>query len=149
MFGRRFRPSMSDGMIDLYQIRLYPADPEMGFGEEFDYCICPHGSRKEAGQISLRIGESECMYYFGHIGYHIDPPWRGHNWSARACLMIRPLIRQLGKGSVVITADPENMASRKICEKLGCELESVVDVPERLQRKWELSARKCRYIWRV
>ena len=79
MLFRRFRPEFTDGVIDLVPIRLFPPEEEMGFGEVYDYIIAPHGQRREAGRISLRLGESPCVYYFGHIGYHVDPPWRGHH----------------------------------------------------------------------
>lgn len=63
------------------------------------------------------MGESPCVYYFGHIGYHVDPPWRGHHYAARACALLAPLIAVAGKSSVVITADPDNFASRRTCER--------------------------------
>ena len=68
MLFRRFRPEFTDGVIDLVPIRLFPPEEEMGFGEVYDYIIAPHGQRREAGRISLRLGESPCVYYFGHIG---------------------------------------------------------------------------------
>ena len=68
------------------------------------------------------MGDSPCVYYFGHIGYHVDPPWRGHHYAARACALLAPLIAVAGKSSVVITADPDNFASRRTCERLGCVL---------------------------
>ena len=89
------------------------------------------------------------MYYFGHIGYHVDPPYRGNHYAKRACELLRPLILLHGKESVVITCDPDNWASRKTCIRLGCELERTVDVPKRIQTRWLISERKCRYIWRM
>lgn len=138
---------MTDGVIDLIPIRLSPPDRDMGFGETYDYVIAPHGVHKEAGQISLRLGESPCVYYFGHIGYHVDPPYRGQHYAKRACELLRPLMEAAGKGSVVITADPDNLASRRTCEGLGCELERIVEVPREIRSRWEISAVKCRYIW--
>lgn len=147
-FMRR-KPDWTDGVVDLFAIDLYPPDEEMGFGEVYDYIITPHGVRREAGRISLRMGESECVYYFGHIGYHVDPPYRGHRYAQRACMLLRPVLEAAGKGSVVITTDPDNIPSRKTCEGLGCALENIVDVPERVYRRWEISRVKCRYIWRL
>ena len=54
-----------------------------------------------------------------------------------------------GKQSVVITCDPDNWPSRKTIIGLGCELERIVDVPLSIQRRWEISPVKCRYIWRM
>lgn len=121
----------------------------MGFGEVYDYIIAPHGVRREAGRISLRLGESECVYYFGHIGYHVDPPYRGQHFARRACQLLRPVMEAAGKGSVVITTDPDNLPSRRTCEGLGCELENIVQVPRHIRTRWEISAVKCRYIWRI
>lgn len=149
MWFRKQRAEFTDGVIDLIPLRLYPPEEEMGFGHNYDYMIVEHGQRKEAGRISLRVGESECVYYFGHIGYHIDPPFRGHHYAARACELLRPLILLHGKESVVITCDPDNWPSRKTCIRLGCELERTVDVPVRIQKRWYISERKCRYIWRM
>lgn len=149
MLFRRFRPEFTDGVIDLVPIRLFPPEEEMGFGEVYDYIIAPHGQRREAGRISLRLGESPCVYYFGHIGYHIDPPWRGHHYAARACALLEPLIAASGKSSIVITTDPDNMPSRHTCERIGCILESIVPVPPLMQSRWELSPVKCRYVWKI
>lgn len=149
MLFRRFRPEFTDGVIDLVPIRLFPPEEEMGFGEVYDYIIAPHGQRREAGRISLRLGESPCVYYFGHIGYHVDPPWRGHHYAARACALLEPLIAASGKSSIVITTDPDNIPSRLTCERIGCILESIVPVPPLMQSRWELSPVKCRYVWKI
>lgn len=149
MFFRRFHPELSDGVIDLVPIRLYPPDSDMGFGECYDYIIAPHGQSREAGRISLRLGESPCVYYFGHIGYHVDPPYRGRRYAQRACALLAPLMRSRGKTSVVITTDPDNVPSRRTCEGLGCEMERIVNVPREIRSRWEISPVKCRYIWRL
>lgn len=149
MFFRRFRPAMTDGVIDLVPVMLYPPDSDMGFGECYDYIIAPHGVSREAGRISLRLGESPCVYYFGHIGYHVDPPYRGKHFALRACRLLRTMMLDMGKKSVVITTDPDNLPSRRTCERLGCILERTVEVPSSIRDRWEISQVKCRYIWRL
>ena len=89
------------------------------------------------------------MYYFGHIGYHVDLPYRGRHYARRACALLRPVIEAAGKSSVVITTDPDNLPSRRTCEGLGCTLERVVQVPESIRGRWIISEVKCRYIWRM
>ena len=149
MLFRRVRAEFSDGVIDLLPLRLYPPEKEMGFGRVYDYMIVPHGTHREVGRISLRMGESPCVYYFGHIGYHVDAPYRGQHYARRACELLRPLIVAAGKSSVVITCDPDNIPSRRTCEGLGCMLERIVDVPRAISSRWEISDVKCRYIWRM
>ncbi len=141
------KPSLSDGVVDLLEIDPGPADERLKFGEEHCFVIMPHGKRKEAGRIGIRLGESEPIFYFGHIGYHVDPPWRGNHFAARACKLVLPYARLAGKRSLVITADPDNWPSRKTCERIGCQLESIVPVPKYMQQRWQISAVKCRYIW--
>ena len=82
--------------------------------------------------IILGIVVAGCagIYYFGHIGYHIDPPYRGRHFAYRACRLIEQEIRMSGKTSVVITCDPDNQPSRKTCERLGCLFERETEVPE-------------------
>lgn len=142
-------PEFTDGVVDLVPIQLVQPEKAMGFGQVYDYVIAPSGQCREAGRISLRMGESPCVYYFGHIGYHVDPPFRGQHFAARACELLKPLIAVAGKSSVVITCDPDNAPSRRTCERIGAVLEREVDVPEEIYDRWEISARKLRYVWRV
>ena len=147
MIFRRNRAEYSDGVIDLIPIHFTPPDPAMGFGREQIWRITLHDHKGEIGQISYRNGESRCIYYFGHIGYHIDEPYRGHHYARRACLLLEHEIRISGKSSVVITCDPDNEPSRRTCIGLGCLFEGITDVPEDIRRKYEISPVKCRYIW--
>ena len=149
MFFRRYRVEYSDGVIALIPLHIGTPNREFGFGHEQVWKITLHNEQQEIGQISYRDGESRCVYYYGHIGYHIDPPYRGHHYAARACKLLQGEIRLSGKTSVVITCDPDNEASRKTCCRLGCLFERVADVPEDIYRKFEISHRKCRYIWHI
>ena len=149
MLFRRHRPEYTDGVIDLIPMHFTPPSPSLGFGHEQIWRITLHDRRREIGQISYRDGESPCVYYYGHIGYHIDAAWRGNHYAARACELIRPEIVRSGKNSVVITCDPDNGPSRKTCERLGCVYECTVRVPEAILEKHEIGPVKRRYIWRM
>ena len=149
MIFHRNRAEYTDGVIDLVPVHFTPPDPRMGFGREQIWRITLHNSRGEIGQISYRDGESRCVYYYGHIGYHIDPPYRGNHFALRACRLIEKEISLSGKTSVVITCDPDNILSRKICIRLGCLFERTAEVPEDIYRKFEISRTKCRYIWHI
>ena len=149
MLFRRNRAEYTDGEIDLIPLHICPPDRELGFGHEQVWRITLHNSRREIGQISYRSGESRYVYYYGHIGYHIDEPYRGRRYAGRACRLISGEIRLSGKTSVVITCDPDNAASRHTCLRLGCLFERVTEVPEDIYRKYDINRTKCRYIWRV
>ena len=149
MLFLRNRAEYSDGVIDLIPIHVGPPNREMGFGHEQIWRITLHNERQEIGQLSYRDGESRCVYYYGHIGYHIDPPYRGRHFAYRACKLIEREIRLSGKTSVVISCYPDNEPSRKTCIRLGCLFERVACVPEDIYRKYEINHTKCRYIWHI
>ena len=149
MLFRHNRAEYSDGVIDLIPVHISPPDRALGFGHEQVWKITLHDQRQEIGRLSYRDGESRCIYYFGHIGYHIDEPYRGHHYARRACMLLRKEILMGGKNSVVITCDPDNAPSRMTCIRLGCLWEGETDVPEDVRNRYEISRRKCRYIWQV
>ena len=145
----RNRAEYSDGVIDLIPLHVGAPNRELGFGHEQIWRITRHNDREEIGQISYRDGESRYVYYYGHIGYHIDPQYRGNHYALRACRLIKDEIRLSGKTSVVITCDPDNIPSRKICLRLGCLFERIAEVPEDITRKYDINSTKCRYIWHI
>ncbi len=149
MLFRRYRAEYTDQVIDLIPAHIMPPDKRLGFGHEQEWRITLHNSRKEIGRISYRDGESRYIYYYGHIGYHIDLPYRGHHYAARACRLLTGEIRMSGKTSVVITCDPDNIASRKTCEALGSLFERTAPVPEDIRADYDIGPMKCRYIWRM
>lgn len=149
MLFRRYKAEYSDGIIDLIPIHVGSPNKELGFGHEQVWQITIHNEKEEIGQISYRDGESRCIYYYGHIGYHIDPPYRGNHFAFRACRLIEKEIILSGKTSIVITCDPDNAPSRKICIRLGCLYERTAEVPEDIYQKFEISRTKCRYIWHL
>lgn len=124
-------------------------DAELGITDGYTFLIYERKPRRKVGYVSLRVGESPQLYYLGHIGYRVDEAYRGHGYAAKACEMLYPLYRRLGIRSLVITCNPENTPSRKTCEKLGCVLESTVDVPPEYRFICAGARQKCRYILRV
>ena len=146
LFGRL---SFSDGEIDLRLANEDMADDECGIEDGYMFYIYPHGSRRYAGYVCLRLGESPALFYLGHIGYRVDAPFRGKHYALKACRLLLPLMRRLGLHSVSITADADNLPSRKTCEGLGCRLEGIWPVPAKFRVLCSGSGAKCRYIWTV
>ncbi len=147
LFSRK--ATFSDGEIDLILSDEEVADPECGIRDGYLFRIHKSDTQRYAGYVSLRLGESPALYYLGHIGYRIEPEYRGNGYAARACRLMLPLLRRLQLGSIVITNNPENTPSRKTCERLGCTLESIVAVPGEYRLICSGAREKCRYIWRV
>jgi tagatose 1,6-diphosphate aldolase len=99
-----------------------------------------------AGSISLRIGDDENLCrYLGHIGYGVFPPLRGQRIAERATRLLLPLAVSHGLQELWVTANPDNLASRKTCERLGGELVDIVNLPNTHPLYLRGERRKCRY----
>ena len=99
-----------------------------------------------AGGIGLRIGNShQIEMYYGHLGYHVYPPARGHHFAERSVRLLLPLARKHGLKTLWITCNPDNQASRRTCERLGATLVSIVAVPEDIPLYARGDREKCRY----
>lgn len=104
------------------------------------------GGIEIAGTISLRIGDNENLRcYLGHIGYGVFPPARGRQLAERATRLLFPLAKAHGMRELWITANPENLASRKTCERLGGTMVDIVNLPNTHPLFLRGETRKCRY----
>lgn len=110
----------------------------------YHFRICLPGGA-EAGVCDLRIGHNESVYYGGNIGYRVHPPYRGHHYAGKACLLLFELARRHGLAYLYITCSPENVPSRKTCEFAGGRLEATVDLPPDNDMALEGEIRKCIY----
>ena len=148
-FLSTLRPAFYDDEIMLILSGEIVENRDIGVTDGFTFYIYERKPRRKVGYVSLRLGESPALYYLGHIGYRIDEPFRGHGYAARACQLIIPLMQELQLKSICITANPDNIPSRKTCEKIGCELESIVDIPQAFRAVCSGDTAKCRYILRI
>ena len=140
-------PVAEDEKIWLRVSRLYFRVFELGGADCIALDIIEKSGGKKAGEIALRIGEDRSLFYLGHIGYHIDPPYQGQRFATRACRLCRELLREAGMSSVTITTDGDNLPSIRTCERLGCQLECITNVPAWCIEEFQISAQKRRYIW--
>lgn len=108
--------------------------------------IMDREERMVTGELAIRLGEGPSLFYLGHIGYHVNPPWQGHHVALQACRLCFPLLRAMGMRTLVITTDEDNLPSIHTCEGLQCALECTVDVPHWCVREFGISLRKRRYI---
>lgn len=99
-----------------------------------------------AGSINLRIGFSlDLTHYVGQVGYGVFPPARGKHLAERACRLVLPLARRHGMREVWITCNPDNLPSRRTCERLGGELVEELDLPSDHPLRLRGDTRKCRF----
>ncbi|MEO6437266.1 MAG: GNAT family N-acetyltransferase [Tepidisphaeraceae bacterium] len=100
-----------------------------------------------AGGMAFRIGASaEIELYSGNIGYHVYPPARGRRLAERACRLIFPLARRHGMDRLWITCNPDNVASRRTCERLGAKLVEVLPIPMDHPFRARGETEKCRFL---
>ena len=102
------------------------------------------------GDIDVRIGNTRhLILYGGHIGYSVHESYQGHCYAAKACRIIKDVALEHGMTELWITCNPENIASRKTCEKLGAVFVNIVDVPAGTELFNRGDYRKCRYLWKI
>ena len=81
------------------------------------------------GACDLRIGHNENTYFGGNIGYEIYKDYRGSHYAAKACLLLFELAKMHGLNYLIISCNPDNVASRKTCEYAGGKLLEIAQLP--------------------
>ena len=120
---------LTDGEIYLQLLRTLPNDDEKDYVPTYIFGITKVSTDVIVGELALRIGYTRGLYYAGHIGYHVDKPFRGHNYAEKACRIAFIQAKKHNMEELSITCNPDNIPSRRTCEKLGGYLEEIVDVP--------------------
>jgi predicted acetyltransferase len=75
-----------------------------------------------SGTINLRWqpGSEELPgYVSGHVGYTVVPWKRRRGYATQALAMVLPVARTQGLERVLLTTDPDNLASRRVIEANG------------------------------
>jgi tagatose 1,6-diphosphate aldolase len=122
--------------------------PNQAGVEVLTYCftLAADGVPSPVGHIHLRVGHSENLeLYQGHIGYGVNQAWRGRHFAERASRLLLPFAAEQGLNPVWITCDPDNLPSRRTCERLGAKFVEIVDVPSTALAYRFGARRKCRY----
>ena len=108
------------------------------------------GRQAIVGTLAFRISSHEQIeLYYGHIGYSVFPAARGNRYAERATRLIFPLARRHAMERLWITANPDNIASRRTCERLGAELIDTIPVPPTTRLFARGDREKCRYLLSV
>ena len=135
--------------LDLIIERKVPENIEMEYVPAYWYAINLTGTNLTIGTIDLRIGTNSRTYYGGHIGYAIDKKYRGNQYAAKACRLLKKVALAHGMSELIITCNPENIASNKTCIRLGAEFVEIVDLPIDNDMYLEGEFQKCIYKWRL
>lgn len=122
--------------------RTAEGNPEKGWVPAYHFAICNLAGEK-MGVCDLRIGHNDMLYYGGNIGYSMDKPYRGHHYAAKACVLLFELARKHDLGYVIITCNPENIASKKTCEYAGGILLETAELPADNDMREKGETHKC------
>lgn len=137
---------LADGDITLKFSGIEKGNPPRGLVPYYHFRILL-ADGTDAGHINFRVGETvHVRLCAGHIGFGIGEDHRGRGYALKACRALAPFVRSLYE-TVIITCDPDNVASIRTLEKLGAQYIDTVDVPAD-DPGYALGARvKRRYHW--
>ena len=134
-----------DTDLELVLVDEKPALPEKGYFPSYVFEMRNVQSGEKMGSVNLRIGNNDNTKYGGHIGYNVIEEYRGHQYAARSCKLLFPVAKKHKLNPVWITCNPENIASRRTCERVGGKLIEIVNLPEANEQYKKGDRQKCRY----
>jgi tagatose 1,6-diphosphate aldolase len=147
----QFNPPIhfQDQDLEVLVVDLLPPDVSP-WGVMTYLCDLRHfRTRARMGRMSLRFGNTEWIkHYSGHIGYSVEPAFRGNRYAERACRLIKPVMHVNGITDIWITCAPDNEPSRRTIERLGAEFFEEVEVPDDYPLPPGAIRKKRRYVWR-
>jgi predicted acetyltransferase len=115
--------------VSLRLSHVYPAETSPWGVRTFRFDILVDGM--VAGTISLRPATTHLLTHLsGQIGFSVEPAFRGRGLAAKAVRALVPAARAHGLDALWFTTTPDNAASKRTLEKLGCALVESVAVPE-------------------
>ncbi len=123
--------TLQDGALELVLDQMQDAQKSMWSVPAYLFNMRHLHTGAQIGRINLRIGNTEkILRYTGHIGYAVEPAFRGNHYAQRACRLIFPLAFKHGMTELWLTCAPDNPASRRTIQRLGAQFIETVDVPE-------------------
>jgi predicted acetyltransferase len=146
--ARRILGNRSEGDVALMLRKVFRAGEADWPAPWYAFSILVDGI--EAGGIRLRVGDSElfCLWA-GHIGFNVEPNFRGHRVAERATRLVLPLARFHGLNPVWLTCNPDNVASQITLRRLGAEFVETVSVPAHYAVFEPTATQKQRYRLRI
>ena len=126
---RFYKDDLSDGEICLKLVRTSEGQPERKYLPAYCFSI-QRADGTYLGYCDFRVGHNENTYFGGNIGYTVEAEHRGHHYAAKAVRLILSLAKKHGMDHILITCDPDNLASVKTCERAGGKLLETAAIPE-------------------
>ena len=105
------------------ELRLLDVSDEFDFDDVPGYVfdIVVDEMERTVGRIEYRFEEGRELLYYGHVGYVIYLPYRGHGFAEKACRQLAIIIKSYHPEimSMMITCNPDNLPSKATIENLG------------------------------
>ncbi|WP_236552835.1 GNAT family N-acetyltransferase [Sphingomonas sp. 8AM] len=121
------------------------ADPVRGWVPSEDFAIVAAGV--VVGAIVLRLGDTEALRrYGGQVGYRVAPEQQRRGYATAALRLLMPIAVSHGFAALWITCRPENVASRRVLDKVGARFVELVETPADSDLFARGDRRMCRYL---
>lgn len=78
-----------------------------------------------------------------------DESSRNKGYATNARLALKQFLAKLGYKYITLSTDENNIASRRVCEKIGVELLDIVDTPTWTGIYQQDQRRTCIYEWKI
>ena len=91
------------------------------------------------GVVNLRHELTDALRRCGgHVGYSVRPSARSQGHATRLLEAAKEQARALGLERILVTCDTDNLASTRVIEKCGGEMDDVIEGPagRRTKRFW-------------
>lgn len=119
---------LHDGDLRLALDTIYTPDGSPWAVPAYRFDIVTDGAK--AGTISLRVGSNERLIrYAGHIGFSVEPKFRGRRLAGRSVRLLLPLCVRHDLNPLWLSCNPDNAASQRVMAWLGADYVETVDLP--------------------
>ena len=115
--------------INLILKKYCEAIPKKGCVPKLVYNVVLHNTKTIVGECEARIGNTDNLFYNGHIGYAINPEFRGNGYAGKSVELLLQICKENGLDKVYITNSPENNNSKRVCEKLNAKFLGLFELP--------------------
>lgn len=139
-------PEIIHRQVRVVFVEMTEGDLSRGFVPGYRFRVLDRLGR-EVGHLHFRVGDTpHVRLAAGHIGFGILKEHRGHGYAGQACIALASWMSTISP-VVLITADPDNLASIRTITAIGGRFLDEVDVPEGDPHFLRGSLRKKRFEW--
>ena len=135
MFNYSPTTIFGNNQIYLKTMYLHKKPGAMGSNPMYIFSINETETHTRVGELTLRIGNASCekknreLYFWGNIGYGIDPPFRGKGYAVEAIELSKFYAHYHAMDKIHVVCNVNNAPSIRIVEKAGGVFVNQVECP--------------------